>query len=71
MMALLEFREMLRSFYGKCDAVLIPVIKFVVSVTAFWLLNDSIVYMEKLKSPVVWLALSVVCSVIDRTSVVY
>ncbi len=62
MMALLEFREMLRSFYGKCDAVLIPVIKFVVSVTAFWLLNDSIGYMEKLKSPVVWLALSVVCS---------
>ncbi len=62
MMALLEFREMLRSFYGKFDAVLIPVIKFVVSVTAFWLLNDSIGYMEKLKSPVVWLALSVVCS---------
>ena len=62
MMALLEFREMLRSFYGECDAVLIPVIKFVVSVTAFWLLNDSIGYMEKLKSPVVWLALSVVCS---------
>ena len=42
MMALLEFREMLRSFYGKYDAVLTAVVKFEVSVTAFWMLNDSI-----------------------------
>ena len=58
MMALLEFREMLRSF----DAVLTAVVKFAVSVTAFWMLNDSIGYMEKLKNPVVWLSMSLVCS---------
>jgi len=62
MMALLEFREMLRSFYGKYDAVLTAVVKFAVSVTAFWMLNDSIGYMEKLKNPVVWLSMSLVCS---------
>lgn len=61
-MALLEFREMLRSFYGKYDAVLTAVVKFAVSVTAFWMLNDSIGYMEKLKNPVVWLSMSLVCS---------
>ena len=62
MMALLEFREMLRSFYGKYEAVLTAVVKFAVSVTAFWMLNDSIGYMEKLKNPVVWLSMSLVCS---------
>ena len=62
MMALLEFREMLRSFYGKYDAVLTAVVKFAVSVTAFWMLNDSIGSMEKLKNPVVWLSMSLVCS---------
>lgn len=62
MMALLEFREKLRSFYGKYDGVLIPLIKFAVSLTAFWILNSNIGYMEKLKSPIVWVSLSVVCS---------
>ncbi len=62
MMALLEFREMLRSFYGKYDAVLNALVKFAVSVTAFWMLNSSIGYMEKLKNPVVWLSMSLVCS---------
>ena len=53
---------MLRSFYGKYEAVLTAVVKFAVSVTAFWMLNDSIGYMEKLKNPVVWLSMSLVCS---------
>ena len=30
------------------------------SVTAFWMLNDSIGYMEKLENPVVWLSMSLV-----------
>ncbi len=62
MMALLEFREKLRSFYGRCDTILIPLIKFAVSLIAFWILNSSIGYMEKLKNPAVWLLLSAVCS---------
>ena len=53
---------MLRSFYGKYEAVLTAVVNFAVSVTAFWMLNDSIGYMEKLKNPVVWLSMSLVCS---------
>ena len=62
MMALLEFREKLRSFYGKYDAVLVPIIKFVVSAASFWMLNSNVGYMEKLKNPAVWLMLSAVCS---------
>lgn len=62
MMALLEFREKLRSFYGRCDAVLIPLVKFAVSLTAFWILNSSLGYMEKLKTPAVWLMMSAACS---------
>lgn len=62
MMALLEFREKLRSFYGRCDGFLIPLIKFVVSVAVFWMLNSNIGYMEKLKNPLVWLMMSLVCS---------
>ena len=48
--------------YGKYDAVLTAVVKFAVSVTAFWMLNDSIGYMEKLENPVVWLSMSWCCS---------
>lgn len=62
MMSLLVFREKLRSFYGRYDAFLIPLMKFVVSMTVFWLLNSNVGYMEKLKSPVIWLFLSVVCA---------
>lgn len=62
MMALLEFREKLRSFYGRCDGVLIPLIKFTVSVAVFWILSSSVGYMEKLKNPVVWLMMSLGCS---------
>lgn len=62
MMALLVFREKLRSFYGKYDAFLIPLMKFALSLAVFWQINSNIGYMEKLKGPAVWLMLSLACS---------
>ena len=62
MMALLEFREKLRQFYGRYDAVVMPFLKFGVSLAVFWLLNSNVGYMDKLKSPAVLFLLSAVCS---------
>ncbi len=62
MMGLLVFREKLRSFYGKYDAYLIPLIKFALSLSAFYLLNSNVGYMEKLKNPALLMVLALVCS---------
>ncbi len=62
MMGLLVFREKLRSFYGKYDAYLIPLMKFALSLASFYLLNGNVGYMDKLKNPVLPLILGVICS---------
>lgn len=62
MMGLLVFREKLRSFYSKYDAYLIPLMKFLLSLMVFYLLNSNVGYMDKLKNPVFPFILALVCS---------
>lgn len=62
MMGLLVFREKLRSFYGKYDAYLIPLMKFLLSLMVFYLLNSNVGYMDKLKNPVFPFILALLCS---------
>lgn len=62
MMGLLVFREKLRSFYGKYDAYLIPLMKFLLSLIVFYLLNSNVGYMDKLKNPVFPFILAFLCS---------
>ena len=48
MMSLLVFKERLKEFYAKFDIYITPVIKFVYSYLAFWLMNRNIGFMAKL-----------------------
>lgn len=64
MVALLEIREKLVRFYGKNDAYVTPLLKFLLAFVSFMLINAHIGYMEKLSSMPVALILSAVCSII-------
>lgn len=61
---LLELKEELRSFYGKYEAYLLPVIKFLLAFTVFFLISLKLGYMERLNSISLLLILSLVCSIL-------
>lgn len=62
MMGLLVFKERLKEFYARFDIYIIPVIKFVFSCMAFFLMNNNIGFMTKLNEPFIPLVLALVCS---------
>lgn len=62
MTKLLEFREMLQSFYGKYDLYIRHAIRFIVAVTVFLVINGSVGYMDRLKSPVTAIILGMICT---------
>lgn len=64
MTVLLEFREGIRSFYGKYEIYLLPVFKFLLAFSAFMMINQKIGYMERLDSLPLLLILSLVCSIL-------
>ncbi len=61
MIQLFVFREKLRSFYGKYDAFITPVIRFAAGFLTFHLINGNLGYRTSLNSVVVELALALVC----------
>lgn len=64
MTVLLELRERLRGFYGKYESYLLPVIKFLLGLTVFWLINANIGYMERLDSTPLILVMALACSIL-------
>lgn len=61
---LLEFREGVRSFYGKYEVYLLPVIKFLLAFSVFFLISQNIGYMERLNSLPMMLILALACSIL-------
>ncbi len=64
MTVLLEFKEGIRSFYGKYEIYLLPVVKFLLAFLSFILINRKIGYMERLDSLPLLLILALVCSIL-------
>lgn len=62
MMGLLVFKEKLKRFYGKYSLYIIPVIKFVVGVLTFCLINTNIGFMARLKNPLIPIVMGLVAS---------
>lgn len=62
MTKMLELREKLRNFYGKYEIYASAGVKFIVALLAFFLINGSIGYMEKLDSLAVLLILALICA---------
>ena len=61
MTGLLVWKERLREFYSRYDIYIIPVIKFIFSFLAFFLMNRNIGFMAALTKPFVPLVLALIC----------
>ena len=70
MTELLLFRERLKGFYGRFDIFIIPLLKFILAITAYTVINRNIGYMEKLDSPTIVLAVSLVNAVMPVNAIV-
>lgn len=64
MIALLVFREKLRSFYSRYEVFITPAVRFALGFTAFHLINGELGYMARLDSVLVELVLALICSVL-------
>lgn len=64
MTKLLEIKEWLKGFYGRFDVYLLAVWKFILATGAITVLNQSLGFMEQLKSQFVVLILGLVCSIL-------
>ena len=62
MMSLLEFKTRIQNLYQKYSIYIEPIIKFVVSMVIFILINSNIGYDDRLKSAPIVLALSLLCA---------
>ncbi len=63
MVELLELKAKLASIYGKYDAYITPLLRFLLSLATFLLINANIGYMEQISNLPVALILSAVCSI--------
>lgn len=62
MIELLVFKEKLRAFYGKYDRYITAAIKFALGFATFFLLNQNIGFMARLKNPMIPLFLGILCA---------
>ncbi len=70
MATLLEFRGLIKRFYAKYDVYVKPVIKFVLALISFLVLNGKIGFMQQLRSPVVSIVLAVICALLPVNGIV-
>lgn len=64
MTAILELKEKLVRFYGKNEVYLVPVMRFVLALTVFLMINLNIGYMEAVSSISVALILALLCAIL-------
>ena len=70
MTTLLELKEKLIRFYGKYEIYITPVIKFVMALFTFLMINGSIGYMKAISKVPVALILALICSVIPLNGLI-
>lgn len=62
MTTLLELREKIKIFMGKYDIYIIPLMKFLLAMIAFAMINGNVGFMERAKNPSISLILALMCS---------
>lgn len=70
MVALLEIKEKLVRIYGKYEAYITPVLRFLLAFVAFTLINGNIGYMKSISKMPVALILAAVCSVLPVNAMI-
>lgn len=71
MISLLVFKERLKEFYARFDIYINPVFRFTFSYITFYLLNQNLGFMAKLKNPLIPLVLSLVCSFLPYGAITF
>jgi uncharacterized protein (DUF697 family) len=69
MTTLLEFREKIKIFLSKYDIYLFPLLKFILAMTTFLLINGNVGFMSKVKSPAIALILALMCSFLPLNTI--
>lgn len=67
----LELKEELRSFYGKYEVYLLPMMKFLLAFSVFFLIDNKIGYMERLNSLALLLILALICSILPMAVMLF
>ena len=70
MATLLEVRQVIKRFYAKYDIYVKPVLKFILALVSFMMLNMKIGFMQQIRSPLVAVGLAVVCAVLPVNAMV-
>ena len=61
---LLEIKDRLIRFYSKYETYLFPVVKFIVAIVLFTVINMNIGFMEKISRFPIALILALVCAIL-------
>lgn len=70
MATLLEFREIIKRFYSKYDVYIKPVLKFVLALVSYLVINTKIGFMQQLRNPLVAVGLALVCAFLPMNAIV-
>lgn len=70
MATLLEMREVIKCFYAKFDIYVKLVVKFLLALVSFLMMNSKIGFMQQLRSPLVSVVLALICSFIPLNGTV-
>jgi hypothetical protein len=62
MTVLLELKEKIKKIYGKYDMYIVPAAKFLLALVAMLVLDGSIGYVSKLRSPLIAVLVAVLCA---------
>lgn len=70
MTGLLELKERVIRFCGRYESFLLPVVKFILGLTSFLLINLNIGYMRQLSGVIVAPVLAVLCAVLPANAII-
>lgn len=70
MTKLLEIRESLKNFYGKYENFIVPVLKFILALVTFLIINSKLGFMEKIAKFPIALILALLCSFLPMNFIV-
>ncbi len=70
MTKLLEIRETLKNFYGKFENFIVPVLKFILALITFLIINSKLGFMEKIAKFPITLILALLCSFLPMNFIV-
>ncbi|MBR4138735.1 MAG: hypothetical protein IKT88_02105 [Lachnospiraceae bacterium] len=70
MATLFELRGFIKRIYARYDIYVKPILKFVLAMVCFLVLNSKIGFMQQLRSPLVAVGLSLVCALLPLNGIV-